>query len=183
MHVERAVGGPAHEPAHVRGLAQVALLVDDLDVAEVAGGMDAGAERSRSGVPQRGPQALQLPHRFVGVAARRRAELHLSRVNVVPCARGLEPHRGEQLGARVHEPAAVAIDEQQLLLDAEREVTLAPVSVIHHSGLIRGNLTCSCRSSRRRIAGVRKAVAGYDTSLAGGFRQNARRLPGQALSH
>jgi hypothetical protein len=45
MHVQRAVGGASHEALEVLGLAPVARSVDDPDVPELAGRMQARPDR------------------------------------------------------------------------------------------------------------------------------------------
>ena len=110
-------------------IAVVARLVDVHDVAEGAVGVDAGADqRCRRRRRTRARSARERRDALAGVAHDRRGELDRApsrcRGARSPRTRGRPRHAREDVDAGVRQRVRRGVDEDQLLLDAEREVVL-----------------------------------------------------------
>jgi hypothetical protein len=104
----------------------IARLVDVHDVAERAGRMDAGADHCGSRGADERAQVRQRASPLVGIAQHGRGELDHRGVGVGLDLADLRAvaHALEQRGRAVDEAVRRAVDEDQLLLDADREVGL-----------------------------------------------------------
>jgi len=83
--------------------------------------MHSGADQRRACVARGGAEAGDLARRVLGVQSRWRAQLDRGGIDLVRGGAFVRLHRGEHLGRDRREPASLAIDEQQLLLDPEGE--------------------------------------------------------------
>jgi hypothetical protein len=121
MDVECRLGRPPEKATHLVGHDCVAAALDELGGAErrrrVQPAADECGPRSGGGPAKAGEGRDGVAHRHRG----RRAELELRGVRVVPRGALLDVHRGEHRFGNRNQVVRVRVDEEELLLDPQRE--------------------------------------------------------------
>jgi hypothetical protein len=131
VHVQRALGRPAQEPAHLLADPRVAREGRVPGVAERGRRMQSGGHRGRADARHRGAAAVQRLDRLGRGAARRRPQLELGGEQLVPG----EPLRKVELRQHLRgdrRERAVAVEQEQLVLDPDPERLPLAERVLHH---------------------------------------------------
>ena len=150
MHVERALRRALDEAAHLTLHALVALGLDERNVEELGGRMEARGHDRRAGREHR-PAALEhLGDRVANRPRRQRAHLDLGpeRLVVDPLPRELDG--AEHALGDVGERERVAVHEQHLLLEPDRERLALAEAVLGRRPLVaHGRSPSAARAATR----------------------------------
>ncbi len=121
VHVERALRRALDEPAHLPLDAPVAVGLDEADVAEMGVRVEAHGHRRAARGDDRRPPRGDVGDGFGRRPPRLGAHLDLGQEGLVVGPLGREAHAGQDPVGHVREPEGLGVDEQELLLEPDRE--------------------------------------------------------------
>ena len=148
MHVQRTLRRALDEPLHLPLHALVALRLDQLDVEQLRVGMKAGGHERGSGGRGRRPALGELGHRLAHRAHGAGAVLHLREERLVIEALARQRAALEDLIGGVRQLERLAVDDEELLLQADGE-GLALTEAVGRGGLAHGASPSAARAAIR----------------------------------